>query len=92
MSHTIKDKTKLLHRVNRIQGQIGAVEKMLQRDEDCSLILRTIASCGGALNGLLAEILEEHIRQHILDPKHKPTADQIGSIEELIDVVKAYIK
>ena len=48
MAHTIRDKKKLLNRVRRIRGQIDAVEKALDQEQDCSTILLTIAACRGA--------------------------------------------
>ena len=53
MAHTIRDKKKLLNRVRRIQGQIAAVEKALDQEQDCSTILLTIAACRGAINSLM---------------------------------------
>src|SRR5262249_44047588 len=64
MAHTIRDKKKLLNRVRRIRGQIDAVEKALDQEQDCSTILLTIAACRGAINSLMAEIIEGHIRFH----------------------------
>jgi DNA-binding FrmR family transcriptional regulator len=92
MAHTIRDKKKLLNRVRRIQGQIAAVEKALEEEQDCSTILLTIAACRGAINGLMAEIIEGHIRFHVVDPDHQPTSEKAKAAQELIDVVKAYLK
>jgi len=92
MAHTIRDKKKLLNRVRRIRGQIDAVEKALEREEDCSPILQTIAACRGAINGLMAEIIEGHIRLHVVDPDRDPTSEQARATQELIDVVKSYLK
>jgi len=92
MAHTIRDKKKLLNRVRRIKGQIEAVEKAIDREQDCSAILLTIAACRGAINGLMAELIEGHIRFHVVDPDHRPTAAQADAVQELIDVIKAYLK
>jgi DNA-binding FrmR family transcriptional regulator len=92
MAHTIRDKKKLLNRVRRIRGQIDAVEKALEREEECSPILQTIAACRGAINGLMAEIIEGHIRLHVVDPDRDPTSEQARATQELIDVVKSYLK
>lgn len=92
MAHTIRDKKKLLNRVRRIRGQIAAVEKALEAEQDCSTILLTIAACRGAINGLMAEIIEGHIRHHVVDPDRQPTSEQSRAAQELIDVVKAYLK
>ena len=92
MAHTIRDKSKLLNRVHRIQGQIGAVEKALEQEQDCSTILLTISACRGAINGLMAEIIEGHIRYHVVDPDRQPTSEKAKAAQELIHVVKAYLK
>ncbi len=92
MAHTIRDKKKLLNRVRRIRGQIDAVEKALVQEQDCSMILLTIAACRGAINGLMAEIIEGHIRFHVVDPDQEPTTERARAAQELIDVVKTYLK
>ena len=92
MSHTVRDKTKLLNRVRRIRGQLHAIEQALEADEDASRVLHTIAAARGAMNGLMAEVIEGHIRLHVLDPEQRPTAAQVDAAEELIDVVSAYLK
>jgi DNA-binding FrmR family transcriptional regulator len=92
MAHTIRDKKKLLNRVRRIRGQIEAVQKALEQEQDCSLILMTIAACRGAINGLMAEVIEGHIRFHVVDPDREPTTEKARAAQELIDVLKAYMK
>lgn len=92
MAHIDRDRKKLLNRVRRIRGQIEAVEKVLGGDEDCSAVLQTIAATRGALNGLMAQILEGHIREHVIDPGRKATRGQLDAADELVDVVKAYLK
>jgi len=92
MAHTIRDKKKLLNRVRRIRGQVDAVEKALQEEEECAPILQTIAAARGALNGLMAELIEGHIREHVIDPGRKPTTAQSAAADELVDVVRAYLK
>ena len=92
MAHTIRDKQKLLHRVRRLRGQIDALEKLLHQEADCSKTLHVIAACRGALNSLMAEVLEGHIRFHVVNPDHKPTTTQAKAAQEVIDVVKTYLR
>jgi DNA-binding FrmR family transcriptional regulator len=93
MAHTTKDKEKLLNRIRRIKGQITAIEKALDDDQECSKVLQTIAACRGAIiNGLMAEVLEGHVRFHVVDPSRKPTTEQAEATEELIDLVNRYLK
>ena len=92
MAHITKDKEKLLHRIRRIKGQINAIEKALDGEEECSKVLQTIAACRGAINGLMAEVLEGHVRFHIVDSRQKQTAQQAEATEELIDLVNRYLR
>jgi DNA-binding FrmR family transcriptional regulator len=92
MAHTTKDKAKLLSRVRRIRGQVEAMERSLDGEHECSSVLQLIAACRGALNGLMAEVLEGHIRFHVLDPKSGKNTPQVTAAEELIDVVRTYLK
>ncbi|HZV01988.1 MAG TPA: metal/formaldehyde-sensitive transcriptional repressor [Planctomycetota bacterium] len=91
MAHTIHDKVKLLARVRRIRGQVEGVERLLEEEKDCNLILQTIASCRGAIDSLMAEVMEGHIRTHVVDPKEK-NAERVEAVEQLIDVIRAYLK
>lgn len=92
MAHTSKDQKKLLDRVRRLRGQLNAIEKALDEDRDCSIVLLTLAACRGAMDSLMAEIIEGHIRFHILDPDHKPNAEQKKAAQEVITVVRRYLK
>ena len=100
MAHTIKDKQKLINRVRRIRGQIEAIEKALAREEDCSRILQTIAASRGAINGLMAEVVEDQIRVHVADPARLAAArrsrvtgtQHARETDDLIAVIKTYLK
>ncbi len=92
MAHTIRDKKKLLNRVRRLRGQLEAIEKMLNEEQDSTAILQTIASCRGAINGLMVEVIEGHIRFHVVDPDHRPTSEQAKATQELIDLLNSYMK
>ncbi len=92
MAHTIRDKTKLLHRVRRIRGQINAVEEALLADHESSIILLTAAACRGAMDSLIAKIIGEHLQFRIVDAKHKSTAAKRKAVREIICVIKRYLK
>jgi DNA-binding FrmR family transcriptional regulator len=92
MAHTIHDKEKLLNRVRRIRGQVEAVERQLDDEKDCGTILQTIAACRGAIDGLMAEVIEGHIRSHIVNPDAKPGSERAVAAQQLIDVIRAYLK
>lgn len=90
MSHTTKNKAKMLSRARRIKGQVEAIERALEGDSECEDILQLVASCRGALNGLMAELIEGHVRFHVLDPAQKTLPSQLEAADELIAVVKRY--
>ena len=92
MAHTKRDKEKLLNRVRRIRGQVNAVEAALNEEQECSAILQTLAACRGAMDSLLFEIIDGHIRFHIVDPDRQPTSEPARAAQELIDVVRTYLK
>ena len=92
MSHTIRGKAKLVSRVRRIRGQVEALERALETEAGCAQTLQLIASVRGAINSLTAEIMEDHIRVHVVDPERERNSDRAGAADELIDVVRAYFK
>jgi DNA-binding FrmR family transcriptional regulator len=94
VAHFIKDKKKLLHRVNRIQGQLNAIKEIFDHPDahDCGDLLQLIAACRGAMNGLMAVVIEGHVRSHLIDPDMKPSSEQTQAAQELLDVVKTYFK
>ena len=92
MSHTAREKTKLLNRVRRIRGQIEAVERALEQEIGCADVLQLIAGARGAINGLMLEVMEDHIRMHVVEPALDGTDQRTQAAEELIDVVRSYLK
>ena len=91
MAHTIREKTKLLNRARRIAGQADAIERALEAEKPCADVLNLIVAARGAMNALMAEVMEEHIRSHVLGAA-KPESPRSKATEELIDVVRAYLK
>jgi DNA-binding FrmR family transcriptional regulator len=92
VSHTARNKIKLLNRVRRIRGQIEAVERALEQEIGCADVLQLIAGARGAINGLMQEVMEDHIRMHLLTPGPEYTNERTEAAEELIDVVRTYLK
>lgn len=92
MSHTIKEKAKLLARVRRLKGQMEAVERALEAEVECGQVLQLVASVRGALNGLTIELIEDHIVHHVVDPDSEPDADKARGAADLIEVVRTYLK
>ncbi len=91
MPHTIKGKKQLLTRVRRIKGQTGALEKALEQETDCSAVLQQIAAIRGAVNGLMSEVLEGHLREH-LGADDIPPQQRSEDLDQVIAVLNSYLK
>lgn len=92
MAHTVEEKKRLLNRVRRIMGQVAAIEKALDLEEECSDVLHNISACRGAMDALMAEVIEGHIRFHILPANGRATADQTRAADDLVAALRAYLK
>jgi FrmR/RcnR family transcriptional regulator, repressor of frmRAB operon len=92
MPHTVRDKKKLLDRIKRIRGQLNGLEKALEEERDCGEVLLTLAACRGAMNSLMAEIMEGHVRFHLLPQDSRPDPETARAAEELLEVIKRYLK
>ena len=91
MGNIDKEKQKLLARIRRIRGQVDAIDRSLTAGGDCADILMLLANVRGGVNSLMAEVLEDHIRLHMMNPdKEKFPTQEIA--EDLIDLVRAYLK
>lgn len=85
-----REKVKLLQRLRKLRGQLDAVERSLNANEECGGQLMLLAAVRGGVNGLMGEILETHIRFHLTDGAKEQIAPELG--EDLIDLVRAYLK
>jgi len=92
MAHTIKAKKKLLARVGRIRGQVEGIERALNEEAECERIMHMIAGIRGSVAGLMAEVVEDHIRTHLVDPEKNPGVLNADAADQLIDVVHTYLK
>jgi DNA-binding FrmR family transcriptional regulator len=90
MSIQEREKVKLLQRVRRLRGQLDAVERLVTTDEDCGGQLMLLAAVRGGVNSLMGEVMETHIRFHLLDGAKEQIAPELA--EDLIDLVRAYLK
>jgi DNA-binding FrmR family transcriptional regulator len=90
MAHMIKEKSRLMARVRRLKGQIEAIERGLEAEVGCADILQLVASVRGAFNGLTVELIEDHIRNHVVAAKN--SEERAAGADELIDVVRSYLK
>jgi DNA-binding FrmR family transcriptional regulator len=91
MSHLPKEKQKLVARIRRIRGQVDSIERSLSTGEGCADVLMLLANVRGGINSLMGEVLEDHIRLHMISPeKDSPISTELA--EDLIDLVRAYLK
>jgi DNA-binding FrmR family transcriptional regulator len=91
MSHVSKEKTKLLNRLRRLRGQIEAMERAVDEDQECARVLQQATACRGAMDGFIAEVIEDHIREHMVDPAATADDPRRQAAEELVEIVHAYL-
>jgi DNA-binding FrmR family transcriptional regulator len=91
MSHLEKEKQKLIARIKRIRGQVDSIERSLTTGDDCADVLMLLANVRGGINSLMAEVLEDHIRLHMLT-NEKNAMPSVELAEDLIGLVRAYLK
>jgi DNA-binding FrmR family transcriptional regulator len=92
MTHTIQEKKKLLARVRRLRGQVESIERALESEAGCEQVMHLIAAARGAMAGLMAEVVEDHIHNHLVDAETHPGALKREAAEQLLDVVRTYLK
>ena len=92
MTHTIRQKQKLLGRIRRIRGQAEAIERALEEEVGCEQVMHLIAGMRGATAGLMAEVVEDHVRTHLVDAKKHPQALNVEAADKLLDVVRTFLK
>jgi DNA-binding FrmR family transcriptional regulator len=92
MSHTTRGKSKLLSRVHRIRGQVEALERALEGERACAEVLQQIAAVRGAVNGLMVEVMEDHIEAHVANPQITSDARRREGADQLIEVLRAYLR
>lgn len=92
MVHTIREKQRLLARVRRIRGQIEAIERALESEAECEKVMHLLAAVRGAVTGLMAEVVEDHVWTHLVDREKYPDALNVDAAKQLLDVVRTYLK
>ena len=92
MPDAIEDRQKLINRVRRLGGQIEALERAVENDAGFTEVVRLLAAGRGAINSIMAEVVEDHIQDHLLGAERKPTRSEVEAAQELLDVLRSYIK
>ena len=91
MTHIEKEKSKLLNRLKRLRGQLEAIERAVEADTECARVLQLATSCRGALDGFIAEVIEDHIRERMIDSSASRDDPRVQAAEELVEIVHAYL-
>ena len=86
-----KEQQKLVARIKRIRGQVDSIERSLTGGDDCADILMLLANVRGGINSLMAEVLEDHIRLHLVSGD-KRNSNPHELAEDMIELVRAYLK
>lgn len=89
--HTVRHKQRLIARVRRVKGQIEAVERALTREKDCEDVVLTIAAARGAINALAAEVLCDHLEEHLASPRLSVVQRQKAA-SELAKVIRRFAR
>lgn len=91
MGHVQHEREKLIARVGRIRGQLDAIGRALAEDRDCGEVLQQIAAVRGAVAGLMAEVIEGHVREHVAGPRVS-AAERQQAADELVGVLRRYLR
>lgn len=96
MPHSIEDKKKATTRLRRIKGQVEALERAVEAGTECRLLLQQIAAMRGAAGGLMAEVLEIHLRETMgsmgsAQPQQNPSVED-DQMEDIMKILRAYLK
>jgi FrmR/RcnR family transcriptional regulator, repressor of frmRAB operon len=89
--HSPQDKRLVLTRVRRLRGQVDALERALEAGAECASVLQQIAAARGAVNGLMAGVLESHLRETFSNATSRNDG-ATASINGVIDLVRTYLR
>ncbi|PZU88452.1 MAG: regulator [Chelatococcus sp.] len=95
MPHSPDEKRRAVTRLRRIRGQTDALILAVERGEDCGALLQQLAALRGAATGLMAEVLEMHLRETMqasASSEAQPIADDDTRITEVMRVIRPYLK
>ena len=88
MTHIAREKLELVSRTKKVIGQMESVLRGLEEDAHCADVLQRLAAARGAINSLMGELMENHIRNH-MPRKSKSSAE---AAEDLVEIVRTYLK
>ncbi|HUH56455.1 MAG TPA: metal/formaldehyde-sensitive transcriptional repressor [Rhodanobacter sp.] len=89
MSHIHENRKKLVARVRRINGQMASLERAIEGDTECGAVLQQLAAVRGAVNGLILQVMEGHLRAHVAGTGSSKRQDELLPV---LAVLKSYLK
>jgi DNA-binding FrmR family transcriptional regulator len=92
VAHLVEHKKKLLNRVRRLRGQIDALERALESDDGCNEVMALLSAARGAINGVMTEVVADHILMHVMSSDKKGARPDKESLDQLLDVLRTYIR
>ena len=84
MPHSPQDKTRALARLKRIKGQSEALMRAIEAQAPCVELLQQIAALRGAVGGLMAEVLDSHLRETM--------GESPSDLDAVNRILKTYLK
>jgi DNA-binding FrmR family transcriptional regulator len=88
MSHISREKLDLVNRTKKLVGQLEGVERALNDDAPCADVLQRLAAARGAINSLMGELMEDHIRNYM--PRNSKSAEEAA--DDVIEIIRTYLK
>ena len=88
MSHLPREKLDLVNRTKKVIGQLESVLRGLNDDDSCAEVLQRLSAARGAINSLMAELMEDHIRNHM--PRNSKSSEEAA--DNVVQIVRTYLK
>ncbi|KQU50140.1 regulator [Bosea sp. Leaf344] len=93
MPHTPEEKKRAIARLRRIRGQADALVLAVERGDPCGSLLQQLSALRGAATGLMAEVLESHLRDTLRQQAGSPAAQTTGTdADAIMRVIRPYLK
>jgi DNA-binding FrmR family transcriptional regulator len=89
MAHIAQDRSKLIARIRRIAGQVASIEKAVAGSDDCGAVLQQLAAVRGAVNGMILQLMEGHLREHVAGKSRSAGEEEL---EPVLAVLRSYLK
>ena len=96
MPNSPEDKKRAITRLRRIKGQADALERAIEAGADCAPLLQQIVAMRGATNGLMAEVMESHLRETFGAGADQAVGGEGGDhddgVEGVMKILRTYLK